>query len=312
MNQVQSPTVLKKDAHTLRKSSWNKEAAAGYWFALPGLLGLLLWYIGPMVASFVISFSDWKVITGVHWVGIKNYADIFFHDIFFWKSLAVTFYFTVGSVVMTMIASLIVALFMNKNIFGQGLFRAVFYLPTIVPIAAASILWMWLFNPDFGLFNELLSSLGLPKSNWIYGEGSAVPSLILMSIWGCGGPALILLAGLQDIPAHLLEAVEIDGGRWWHKFRYVMIPTISPVIFFNLVMGLIQSFQAFAQPYIMTKGGPNNATLFYLFLIYREAFQHNNMGYACALAWILFVIIAIFTLLIFRTSNKWVYYGGGS
>ncbi|MFC3804051.1 carbohydrate ABC transporter permease [Cohnella sp. GCM10012308] len=294
-----------------RKLLKTKEEIAGYLFALPAILGLLVWTIGPMVASLGISLTDWQILSAAKWVGFDNYRTVFAEDLFFKKSLLVTFYFAIGSVVFTMLASVIVALFMNYGVRGQAAFRTVFYLPTIVPIVASSMLWVWLFNPDFGLLNTVLKSLGLPPLMWIYDEATVIPSLILMSMWGCGSAALIILAGLQDVPKHLLEAVEIDGGNGWHKFRYVTIPMITPVIFFNLVMGLIGSLQAFAQAYVMTGGGPNNGTLFYVYLIYREAFQYNHFGYASALSWILFVAIAALTAGVFKSSKAWVHYGGG-
>jgi len=299
--------IKKPKLHKLQR----KEAFWGYFFAMPAILGLLIWTIGPMIASLYFSFTDYKVVGSYHWVGFQNYVDIFKNDLDFKKSLFVTFYFAIGSTFFTLLAALIVAVLMNMNVKGQSIFRTMYYLPVIVPSVASNILWLWLFNPDFGLLNSILQFLGLPKLMWIYDENTVIPSLILLSIWGCGGTALIFLAGLQDVPKQLLEAVEIDGGNWWHKFRYVTLPSISPVIFFNLIMGLIGSFQAFTQAYVMTEGGPNNSTLFYVLLIYREAFQKNNMGYASALAWILFIIILLFTLIVFRSSKSWVYYGGG-
>ncbi|MCF6409099.1 carbohydrate ABC transporter permease [Pseudalkalibacillus salsuginis] len=292
------------------RSLHRKEAIAGYIFALPAILGLLLWTIGPMIASLIMSFTNWKIIGASEWVGFQNYVNIFTNDIYFKKSLWVTFYFAFGSTFFTLLSALIVALLMNMNVKGQSVFRTMYYLPVIVPAVASNILWLWLFNPDFGLLNTILDFLGLPTLMWIYDESTAIPSLILLSVWSCGGTALIFLAGLQDVPKQLLEAVDIDGGNVWHKFRYVTIPTITPVIFFNLIMGLIGAFQAFTQAYVMTEGGPNNATFFYVYLIFREAFLQNNMGYASALAWILFIIIALFTLFIFRSSKDWVHYGG--
>lgn len=286
------------------------ETVAGYLFAAPAILGILIWTIGPLIASFVLSFTDWTALGKFSWIGLENFKRIFTEDIFFKKSLFVTLYFAFGSTFFTLIAALIVALLMNLDVRGQSFFRTIYYLPVLVPAVASNILWVWLFNPDFGLLNSILSFLNLPTSMWIYDEKMAIPSLILMSVWGLGGTALIFLAGLQDVSKDLLEAVSIDGGNWWHRLRYVTIPSITPVIFFNLVMGLIGAFQVFTQAYIMTEGGPNNATLFYVLLIYRTAFQQNEFGYASALAWILFLVIAIFTLLIFRSSRFWVYYGG--
>jgi multiple sugar transport system permease protein len=286
------------------------EAIAGYIFTLPVILGLLLWTIGPMIASLFISFSNWQVFDELKWVNLANYEKIFTRDLFFYKSIAVTLYYAFGSVVTTTIASIILGTLMNLNVKRIAMIRTIFYLPTIVPVVASSFLWIWLFNPDFGLLNTILSLFGIPKLQWIFDESTAVPSLVFMHIWASGAGALIILAGLKDVPKHLYEAVEIDGGGWWHKFIYISLPMITPVIFFNLIMGFIGSLQTFTQAYVMTSGGPNNATLFFVYYIYREAFINNNFGYACALAWILFWIIAILTALIFRSSKGWVFYGG--
>ncbi|KAF1297982.1 ABC transporter permease [Enterococcus sp. JM4C] len=283
----------------------------GYLFASPAILGLLIFTVVPMIASLYLSLTDYNVIADYKFVGLDNYKEIFFDDLFFKKSLVITFIFAIGSTVLTLISALILALLMNSKVKGQGFFRTLFYLPVVVPAVASNILWLWLFNPDFGLFNSILTKLNLPTSDWIFDEKTAIPSLILMGVWACGGTALIFLAGLQDVPTQLLEAVEVDGGNWFHKFRYVTLPSLTPIIFFNLIMGLIGAFQTFSQAYIMTNGGPNNATLFYALLIYRNAFQQNQFGYASALAWILLIIISIFTLFIFRTAKSWVYYGGG-
>lgn len=286
------------------------EAIAGYLFTSPVLLGLFLWTIGPMIAALFLSFSNWQLFEELKWVGLKNYDKVFTSDLFFYKSITVTLYYAFGSVVTTMIASVILGSMMNLNLKRISWIRTIIYLPSIVPIIASSFLWIWLFNPDFGLLNSVTSVVGLPKSQWIYAESSAVPSLIFMHLWASGSSALIILAGLKDVPRHLYEAVDIDGGGWWSKFIYVSLPMITPVIFFNLIIGFIGSLQVFTQAYVMTQGGPNNATMFYVYFIYREAFMNNNFGYASALAWILFLIIAVLTLLIFRSSKGWVHYGG--
>lgn len=301
------PIKVKEKQSPLRK----KESIAGYLFTLPAILGLILWTIGPIIASLILSFTDYKVIaSSISWVGLDNYLTIFTEDLYFKQSVIVTFYFAFFSTFATLVAALIVAMLMNLKVKGQSVWRTIYYLPVLVPAVASNILWMWLFNPEFGLLNSILRFFGLPPSMWIFNEATVIPSLVLLAIWGCGGAALIFLAGLQDVPKDQIEAVELDGGNHWHKFRYVTIPTLSPIIFFNLIMGLIGAFQTFNQAYIMTGGGPNNASLFYVYLIYREAFVNSNMGYASALAWILFIVISIFTLLIFRWGKSWVYYGG--
>lgn len=300
--------VINKKKSPLRR----KESIAGYLFTLPAILGLILWTIGPIIASLILSFTDYKVIaSSISWIGFENYIRIFTEDLYFKQSVIVTFYFAFVSTFATLGAALFVALLMNLKVKGQSVWRTIYYLPVLVPAVASNILWMWLFNPEFGLLNSILRFFGLPTSMWIFDEVTVIPSLVLLSIWGCGGAALIFLAGLQDVPKDQMEAVDLDGGNVWHKFRYVTIPTLSPIIFFNLIMGLIGAFQTFNQAYIMTGGGPNNASLFYVYLIYREAFVNSNMGYASALAWILFLVISIFTLFIFKWGRSWVYYGGG-
>lgn len=288
----------------------SNENIAGYLFALPVILGLLVFTVIPMIASLFLSFTDYNVISDFKMIGFENYKKIFTEDLYFKKSIYVTFIFVIGNTFFTMIAAIIMALLMNVKIKGQGIFRTIIYLPVVLPAVASNILWMWMYNPDFGLLNTILKFFHLPTSNWIYDEKTAIPSIFLMSVWACGGTALIILAGLQDVPTDQLEAVEVDGGNVWHKFAYITIPFISPIIFFNIVMGFIGAFQTFSQAYIMTGGGPNNATLFYALLIYRKAFGENQFGYASALAWIMFIIIAFFTMFIFKTAKSWVFYGG--
>ncbi|NLG25393.1 MAG: sugar ABC transporter permease, partial [Clostridiales bacterium] len=208
------------------------------------------------------------------------------------------------------VTALMMALLLNvQYIRGKVIFRTAFYLPSVVPAVASGLLWTWIFNPDFGLLNAMLRVVGIGKSMWIYAEATAVPSLVMMSAWGCGGTMVIYLAGLQSVPIELLEAVEIDGGGVLAKFRYCTIPMLSPVLFYNTLMGLIAGFMTFTNTYVMTSGGPNNATLFTSYLIYRNAFQNNEMGYASALAWIVFVVLAAVTVAVFRVSGRLVYYG---
>jgi multiple sugar transport system permease protein len=288
-----------------------REAIAGYLFASPVILGLLIWVIAPVIGVFLISLTDWNVLTAPNWVGIRNYVRLFFSDLYFWNTLKVTIYYVVLNVVCTIVYSLIVAMLLNQNIRGRSIYRSIFYLPTIVPVVASSALWMWLLNPDFGLFNMLLQGVGLPRSLWISSQTTVVPSIVLMSVWGgAGNTIVIFLASLQGVPRELLEAVAIDGGNWWHRFRAITLPMISPVTFFNFVTGLIASFTIFTQSYVMTNGGPNNASLFYVLLLYREGFQRNNLAGAAALSCVLIIIVSLLSLLIFRASRRWVYYEG--
>jgi multiple sugar transport system permease protein len=238
---------------------------------------------------------------------------LFTVDLFFAKSLLVTVYYVVLNTALTFVYSLALALLLNQKVRGQGVYRSVFYLPAIVPLVASSALWLWLLNPDFGLFNQIFLGLGLRKSLWLVGQSTVVPSLVLMSVWGgAGNTIVIFLAALQGVPRQLLEAVEIDGGGWWHKFWAVTWPMISPVTFFNIMVGIINSFQIFTQSYIMTSGGPNNSSLFYVYLMYREGFERNNMGDAAALSWILFLIVSLLGVVLFRWSREWVHYEGAN
>jgi multiple sugar transport system permease protein len=287
------------------------EAMSGFLFASPVILGLLIWVIAPMVGVLLISLTDWNVLRTPNWVGISNYVKLFTTDLYFWNTLKVTAYYVVLNTVGTTVYALIVAMLLNQKIRGRGIYRTIFYLPTIVPIVASSALWLWLYNPDFGLLNMLLKGVGLPKSLWLSSQTTVVPSIVLMSVWGGAGNAIVIfLAALQGVPQELLEAVEIDGGNWWDRFRAITFPMISPVTFFNVVTGLINSFTIFTQSYVMTGGGPNNASLFYVLLLYREGFQRNNIGGAAALSWVLIIIVSILSLLIFRTSQRWIYYEG--
>lgn len=297
----------------MKKRRFNKtEERWGIALALPAIIGFFFLTAGPMIASLVISLTDWKIGGHPNYIGLQNYKHMFTQDPLFYKSMFTTFYFTFGSVPLILITAFLIAILLNQKVKMLPLFRTIFYLPSIAPVIASSVLWMWLFNPDFGLLNSLLQSIGLPKMMWIYDENQVIPSLILMNLWGMGSTMIIFLAGLQGIPSFLYEAVEIDGGNFWDKFKNVTVPMMTPTIFFNLIMLIIDNLQVFSKAYVMTGGGPNNASLFYVFYLYRTAFTYSDFGYACALAWILFIVILFFTLILFRSSNKWVYYEGGA
>ncbi|MNW28819.1 L-arabinose transport system permease protein AraP [compost metagenome] len=294
-----------------KKRSINRRELYGWLFAFPAILGLLIFTLGPMLYSLYMSFTDYTGSNSPTFIGLDNYERMFSgEDTYFYKSLGVTFYYVILSVPTGIIYSFFLAILLNQNIKGKAFFRTIFYLPSIVPIIAISFIWLWLLNPDLGLANELLRSLGLPGSQWIFGERTVVPSLALMNLWTTGGTMIIFLAGLQDIPRSLYEAIEMDGGTKLNKLWHITIPLMTPTIFFNLIMGIINGFQVFSQAYVMTNGGPNNASLFYVFYLYREAFQFSRMGSASAIAWVLFIIIMIFTYIVFKTSNNWVYYEG--
>ncbi|AZN39357.1 sugar ABC transporter permease [Paenibacillus albus] len=279
----------------------------------PAILGVLLFTVAPLLYCLYLSFTKWDIFHAEQWIGFGNYHKIFTEDLFFTKSLRVTAYYSFGNVLACIVFCFIVALLLNQNIRGRAFFRSVFYLPSVIPILATSLIWYWLYDIDFGVINHILGWFGIPKQMWVSSPGTVIPSIIIMSVWASGNIIVIFLAGLQDVPRHLLEAVEIDGGGWWSKLRSVTIPLMSPVIFYNIILAFVNSVTTFTQTYTLGTqgGGPNDSALFYAFLIYREAFKHMNMGYACALAMVLFVIVSVLTLLLFRVSRFWVHYEGG-
>jgi multiple sugar transport system permease protein len=280
-------------------------------FAAPAVIGFLVFTLLPMIATIVIGLTDWTIGTTPHFTGLDNYRAIAADDLF-WKSLRVTAYFAFLSVAGGLVVAFFTASLLNSaGRRTKGFFRTVFYLPVLVPPVASAVLWLWLFNPDAGLLNSTLKVLHLPTSQWVYGEGTAVPSIALMAIWGFGNMTLVFLAGLQGVPRDLYEAAEVDGANAWQRMLHITIPQVSPIILFNMITGLIAALQAFDPAYVMTQGGPNNATLFYVYYLYTAAFSEARLGYACALAWILFLIILVLTLLIFRTARSWVFYEGG-
>lgn len=276
--------------------------------AAPAIIGVVVFTLGPMIASLVISFTDWSIGQEPVFTGAQNYDRLFTQDPLFFTSLWVTLYFTLGSVPLILALGFGVAVLLNADVKGKGFFRTVYYLPTLVPAVANAVLWTWMFNPDFGLFNEVLKAVGLSPLKWTFGEDTVIPSLILMSAWGFGNVMVIFLAGLQGVPKHLYEALAVDGGNQWHAFTKITLPMMSPTIFYCLVTAMIASFQTFYQAYVMTNGGPNNASTFFVYYLYDTAFRQSHMGYASALAWILFLIIGAITLLLFRWARSWVYY----
>ncbi len=287
-----------------------QEARDGYLFILPWLAGFVLFTAGPMVASLYLAFVDWDPLSSTaEWTGLSNLQRLV-GDQLIWTSLFNTAYYTFFSVPLRLLVALGAALLLNTAVRGLPFFRTCFYLPSVVPAVASAILWMWLYNPSMGLFNMALTGLGLPRLNWLFDVNLAKPSLILMSLWSIGGIMVIFLAGLQAIPRGLYEAAEIDGAGRWARFRHVTLPMLSPTILFNLVIGLIYSFQVFTPAFLMTQGGPVNATLFTVLYLYQVAFERFQMGYASAIAWVLFVVILIFTLAQWKLANYWVYYEG--
>jgi multiple sugar transport system permease protein len=284
----------------------------GIIFVSPALLGFLIFTLMPMIASLVLSLTDYRVVSQtINFTGFDNFRRFFDgRDFFIKKSLFVTFYYALLSVPLCMICAFILAVALNRDIKGKAIFRSVYYLPAIIPLVATSVIWTWLLDPDLGLINSMLRQFGLPTSRFIYGEDTVIPSFTLMAVWSSGGTMVIFLAGLQGVSRTLYEAVDIDGGNAWHKFLKITVPMMTPTIFYNLVMGIIGGLQVFTRSYIMTEGGPNNSSLFVVYYLYRKAFQEQDMGQACAVAWTLFIIIMLITMLVFRSSQRWVYYEG--
>lgn len=279
-----------------------------YLFISPWLLGFVLLTIGPMLFSLYLSFHNWDMLTERTFVGFQNYTEIFTDDPLFIKSLINTFIWA-AFLPLGIILSLLVASLLNTKIKGIGVYRTIFYLPVIVPAVAMNLLWLWLYNPEVGLINGMLDLVGLPTSKWLLSETMVIPALVIMSLWQLGANVLIFLAALQGVPEELYEAADLDGASKAKRFFRITIPLISPAIFFQLIVGMIAALQIFTQGYLMTNGGPNNRTLFYMLYLYRTAFENFQMGYASALSWIIFIITVLITMFIFKYFNKRVHYG---
>ncbi len=296
--------VLDEDGRT----RW-AQRFAGVGFALPWIIGFVVFTGGPIFFSAVISFCDYDILNPARFVGWQNYRWLFAEDPLFWISLKNTLYMVIG-VPLGMAVSLGLALMLNQKIRGIAAWRTVFYLPSIVPAVAASILWIAILNPNTGLLNHCLALAGITGPNWLQNPELTKPALILMGLWTAGGGMIVWLAGLKGISESYYEAAELDGAGRWEKFWRITLPMLTPYIFFNLVMGLIGVFQIFSQAFIMTQGGPVNSTLFYAYHLFNNAFRYLHMGYASAMAWVLVVIVLGLTLLQMKLSNRWVHYEG--
>lgn len=293
----------------MRLNLARREAIDGYLFLLPWILGFLIFTAGPVLASFLLGFTDWNGTSPIQFYGIGNYLAIF-QDHLFWQSLKVTLAYSVGYIPLSGIFAMVIALLMNQRVPGITVFRTIYYLPAVVSGAAVAVLWNFVFNREYGVLNWFVGLFGIQPIPWLQSETWVVVGFIIMGLWGIGGGMLILLAALQGIPTELYEAASIDGANQWRKFWNITVPMTSPALFFNLVTGIIGTLQIFTSAYIITRGGPNYATYFYALNIYLTAFSYLRLGYASALAWILFVIILALTLIVFKWSNSWVYYAG--
>ncbi len=284
-----------------------------YLYSAPWLIGFTALTLIPVVLSMYYSFTSYDVISPQKWVGLANYVEAFTKDSQFWPSLAKTLYYACVTVPIGVVGSLILAIFLNVRVKGTSFFRTLFFMPSLVPVVASTVLWLWLFDPDWGPVNEVLRNVvNITPPRWFQDPTWAIPGLITLALWtSLGGTRMIIfLAGLQGVPEELYDAANIDGAGWWQRLRSVTLPMLTPTIYFNLVLGIIGALQVFSSAFVATQGGPAYATTFYSLLVYDNAFQYFNMGYAAALAWLFALLIIGLTLLQVRLSRSWVYYGG--
>jgi multiple sugar transport system permease protein len=294
----------------MRRANLKRQQAVAFYISIsPWLIGFAFLTIGPMLLSLFASFTNWDLLSPPVWIGGDNYRQML-EDARFHQSLKVTILYTLAYVPLDMVGGLLLALLVRARLRGIGVFRTIFYLPTVFSGVAFVVVWMWMLNPRGGLVNLLLAEFGIQGPRWLLDPHLALWSLVMMSFWGWGRSMVIFLAGLLTIPGELYEAAAIDGASAWKQFWRVTLPLLTPTIFFNLVLSIIMTFQTFTSAFVATDGGPLDATLFLVLYIYRQAFQFFNMGYAAALAWVLFGIILVLTLLLFRSQRFWVFYLG--
>jgi multiple sugar transport system permease protein len=284
-----------------------REAITFYLLVLPWIIGFIVFYAYPTLRSLYLSFTHYQIGREPILVGLDNFSRLA-QDKDFWQALKVTTLYVLGSVPGSTIIAIGIAMLLAQRIRGISVWRTIYFLPSVVAPVAVAILWSFVFNPEYGLINTLLRYIGIEGPGWVSSQDWALPSLIFMSWWTVGGQVIIYLAGLKNIPKELYEVAEIDGAGPWAKFWNITIPMLSPTIFFNLVLGFIAAFQIFEGPLVLTQGGPNDATLTYMLNLYKQAFELGSLGYASALAWILFIIIMALTAVIIRSSSLWVYY----
>ncbi len=296
-----------------QKENWyhlNGEERLAWLLVLPWIIGFLAFQLGPMLASLGLSLTEWRMFTPPKFIGLGNYIEMATDDPNFFQAFKVTTIYSVTSVPLRIMLGVLVALLLNAKVRGLAFIRTVYYLPATVSGVAVAMVWLLILNGDFGLLNRALSLIGIEGPYWLTDTRTVLASFVLMSLWGVGAGISIYLAGLQGVPNELYEAAEVDGASDWVQFWKITLPMISPVLFFQLVIGMIDALQEFAGPFIMTQGGPGNASLFVMLYLFRNGFEFFRMGYASGLAWVLFVYIMVLTLLIIRSSAVWVYYEG--
>lgn len=300
---------MKKKTKAVKSSEHKRENRYGYLCVMPWILGFFVFTLIPMIFSAVLSFCQWDIVTGlstVEFIGLENYIDLF-HDPDFYQALKVTFLFCLISIPFYQIMSLLIALLLNMRIRFMKAFRLVYFLPSIIPVIASSMIWTQIFG-ESGLLNQALKLFGIQGPAWLNDPDTALYALIIMGVWGIGNTMIIYLSGLQGVSEEVKEAAAIDGANSIQSFFKITMPLISPTIFFNVIMAVISSFQYFTQAYVMTEGGPLKSTLFYNLLLYQTAYRDYEMGYAAAMAWVMFAIIMVFSLLVIKSSSFWVYY----
>lgn len=286
-----------------------REAISFYLFLLPWIIGFLIFTLGPIIASLALSFTDYDIMLPPSFLGLDNYRELL-ADPLFYTSLYNTLYIVLFAVPLGMITAFALAMLLNQKVRFMAAYRTAYFIPSIVPAVASAALWLYLLQPTWGPINGFLEMLGIPGPGWLSSEVWSKPAIILLMTWGIGGTMIIYLAGLQDIPEVLYEAADIDGANGWNKFWRITLPMMTPSIFFTLVLGLIGTFQIFATIFVLTDGmgGPQNSTLVYMLYLYRNAFNFFRMGYASAMAWVLFVLIMALTWIQFKGASRWVYY----
>jgi multiple sugar transport system permease protein len=317
--EIQSPGFLKKLLFWRGMSGMaRREAREGYLFISPWLIGLLAFTIGPVIASLLFSFTAWQISAPPKWIGLENYVELV-QDPAMHKSMYNTVYLALFGVPLNLMAGLAIALLLNRKVRGIGIFRTIYYLPSILSSVAIAVLWMWILNPRFGLLNQTLALVGIEGPAWLVDPDWTKPAVIIMGLWGVGGTMIIYLAGLKGIPFHLYEAAKLDGAGTLGQFRYITLPMLSPSIFFNLITNIIGALQVFVSIAALTMGssaaggvgragGASDSLLVFMLYLYRQAFSFSRMGYASALAWFLAAIIMLLTLLNFWLAQRWVFY----
>ena len=310
---IVSPTEKSRPRRFWKRLSF-EETFFGWLFIVPAVLGLLLFKLGPVIASLLLSFTKYEIISSPKWIGLDNYARLVTDDLWL-KSIEVTFRYVILFVPTSLIAAYLIALLMSREVKGINLYRTLWYLPSVVPVVASATIWRWGLNPEFGPINYPLKLLGLPAPRWLTDPDWIIPSIVFISLWGLGNSVLIFLAAITGVPRTYYEAAEVDGAGPWTKFRHVTLPLTSSIIFYQLIVNVINSFQVFGIAYVLfvsnpsaSSAGPNNSALFYVLYMFRNAFGYFRNGYASAMAWVLFVVIMLLTWLLFYSQKRWVYY----